>query len=262
MQLAFLEHGDQGPPLLILHGLFGSGRNWGSIARKLAERHHVYALDLPNHGRSPWTDTAMTYPGMAEAVAAWMDAMGLASAQVIGHSMGGKVAMQLALNHGERFDSLTVVDIAPVSYGRRDHLDFIRAMQGVDLTGVQRRAEVEEQLKGKIEPEAIRKFLMQNLIAREDGAGLAWQINLDVLADSMDNLMDFPLTAEMEPYGGPSCFLAGGASDYVRPDHEAAIQRLFLDHELHRIAGAGHWLHAEVPKLFLDHVTAFLQRVG
>lgn len=262
MTLAHLDFGEKGRPLIILHGLFGSGRNWSSIARKLAHSYRVYALDLPDHGRSPWTDGRLTYPAMAEAVRRWMDAHGIASAHVLGHSMGGKTAMQMALNHAERVDALIVADIAPVQYRGREHLSFIRAMQAVDLVGCERRAEVEQALVGKIEPEAIRKFLMQNLVNREDGSGLRWQINLDVLGDSMDDLMDFPLEPEMEPYGGPTLFLAGGASDYVQDAHEPVIGRLFLDHAIHRIEGTGHWLHAEQPALFTEHVLDFLARAA
>lgn len=257
--LACLDHGDAAnPPLLILHGLFGSGRNWGTIARKLATHYRVYALDLPNHGRSDWTDEAIDYPFMAQAVANWMDEQAIPSAKIIGHSMGGKTAMQLALRHPDRVEALAVIDIAPVSYGRREHLSFIQAMQSVDLKGITRRAEAESRLEDGIPETMIRKFLMQNLIQDDLTGYLRWQINLDILAESIPALMDFPLPEDLEPYDGPSFFLAGGASDYVLPDHEAAIKRLFLDHTLERIPGGGHWLHAEHPGLFLEKVGAFL----
>lgn len=262
MPLAHIQHGDHGPPLIILHGLFGSGRNWGAIAKRLARSYTVYALDLPNHGRSPWWDEPLTYPAMAEAVREFLDAHALPAATVIGHSMGGKTAMQLALKHSDRVAALVVVDIAPVQYAGREHLSIIRAMQAADLQNVQRRAEVERQLEDAVSVEAIRKFLMQNLVQREDGSGLRWQINLEGLARSLDALMDFPIEPDMEPYGGPAYFLAGGASDYVLPEHEPAIHRLFLDHELHRLEGCGHWLHAEAPALFTEHVMDFLAHAG
>jgi pimeloyl-ACP methyl ester carboxylesterase len=257
--LAFLDHGDAAkPPLLILHGLFGSGRNWGTIARKLAEQYHVFALDLPNHGRSDWTSGEMDYPFMAHTVANWMDEHAMPSAAVIGHSMGGKTAMQLALRHPERIEALAVIDIAPVAYGPREHLPYIHAMQAVNLNGISRRAEVESLLENSIPETMIRKFLMQNLVQDDSGDALRWQINLATLAESMDALMDFPLPDDLEPYSGPSFFLAGGASDYVLPASESAIKRLFLDHTLERIPGAGHWLHAENPALFLEKVGGFL----
>lgn len=262
MSLAFIQHGEGNPPLLVIHGLFGSGRNWGAIAKRLAHSYTVYALDMPNHGRSPWVDGVMTYPFMAEQVAAFMDAQGLRSATILGHSMGGKAAMQLALNHGERVDALVVADMAPVKYVGREHLSYIRAMQGVDLATVSRRAEVEERLRDAIPIDAIRKFLMQNLVADEAGGGLRWQINLAGLAESMDAIMDFPLEPSMEPYGGPTLFLAGGASDYLLPEHQPVVDRLFLDHEVHYLEGCGHWLHAEQPALFTEHILDFLARAG
>jgi pimeloyl-ACP methyl ester carboxylesterase len=262
MPLTFLDHGKDGtPPLIILHGLFGSGRNWGTIAKRLANSYHVFALDLPNHGRSDWTED-MDYPHMADAVVGWMDGRGLDSAVVLGHSMGGKVAMQMALRHGGRVDRLIVVDIAPVSYPRREHLSLITAMQAADVAAASRRSEVERQLEAGIETPMLRKFLAQNLVNDTASGGFRWQINLDVLARRLDDLMDFPLAPEMEPYGGPTFFLAGGASDYLRPEHEAAIARLFPDHAIHRIDAVGHWLHAEVPGVFTEHVLDFLARAG
>lgn len=259
--LAFLEHGDASrPPLLILHGLFGSGRNWGTIARKLANSYHVFALDLPNHGRSEWTAGAMDYPYMAQVVANWMDEHALPSATIIGHSMGGKTAMQLALLHPERVDLLVAVDVAPVPYGPREHGGYIKAMQDVTLTGISRRSEVEALLEDTITETMIRKFLMQNLVQDEGSEQLRWQINLDGLAASLPALMDFPLPEDVEPFTNPSFFLAGGASNYVLPDYEAAIRRLFLDHGLYRIPGGGHWPHAETPEIFMEQVMGFLDR--
>lgn len=260
--LAYLEHGDSAnPPLIVLHGLFGSGRNWGAIAKKLAHTYHVFALDLPNHGRSDWTED-MDYPHMARAVVNWMDEQIIPSAIVLGHSMGGKVAMQMALSHADRVERLIVADIAPVAYQRREHLGLIQAMQTVDLTQAERRSDVEKQLEARIGTPMLRKFLVQNLVTDEDTGSFRWQINLDVLARRMDDLMAFPLPPDLEPYGEPAYFLAGGASDYVLPEYEPAIARLFLDHDLHRIADVGHWLHAEVPGLFTEHVLDFLARSG
>lgn len=262
MSLAFLEHGDAAnPPLLILHGLFGSGRNWGAIAKRLAHSYHVFALDLPNHGRSDWTED-MDYPHMARAVVNWMDEQVMPSAIILGHSMGGKTAMQMALNHGDRVERLIVADIAPVAYGRREHLDLIRTMQAVDLKAADRRSDVEKQMERGIETPMLRKFLIQNLTTDEASGAFRWQINLDVLAARMDDLMDFPLEPEMEPYGEPAYFLTGGASAYVQPKHHDAIARLFLDHVIHSIDGASHWLHADAPGEFTEHVLDFLARAG
>lgn len=259
--LAFLEHGESSnPPLLILHGLFGSGRNWGSIARKLSETYHVFALDLPNHGRSEWVDYAIDYPFMARAVANWMDEQAISSAAIIGHSMGGKTAMQLALLYPERIDQLVVVDAAPVPYGPREHGGYIKAMQAVDLNGMSRRSEVEALLENDIQETSIRKFLMQNLVQDEQNGGLQWQINLAGLLESLPDLMDFPLPESFEPFTNPTFVLAGGASNYVLPEYEPTLKRLFLDLDLYRIPGGGHWPHAETPDIFIEKVTGFLSQ--
>ena len=251
-----LEHTvvGQGPPLLILHGLFGSARNWSSFARSLAETHRVYALDLRNHGSSPWS-SAMSYREMAEDVRDFMARHGLSGAAVLGHSMGGKTAMVLALHHGDAVGALCVVDIAPVPYGHT-HLPFIAAMQAVDLSGVTRRSQVNEHLKSSIEDPMLRNFLLQNLVLT--AGALAWRINLAALAANMDALIGFPTEIEGQSYGGPALFAAGAKSDYLLPDHHGTIRRLFPAAEIHVIPDAGHWVHAEQPEALRARVVAFL----
>ena len=244
----------EGPPILILHGLFGSARNWSSFAKSLAETHRVYALDLRNHGTSPWS-SVMSYREMAEDVRDFMARHGVAGAAVLGHSMGGKTAMLLALLHGDAVGALCVVDIAPVPYGHT-HLPFIEAMQAVDLSGVTRRSQANEQLKSSIEDPMLRNFLLQNLMTK-DGA-LAWRINLAALAANMDALIGFPTETEGRSYNGPTLFAAGAESDYVRPDHHEAITRLFPAAEIHVIPNAGHWVHAEQPAALCARVESFL----
>jgi esterase len=244
----------EGPPIVILHGLFGSARNWSSFAKSLAETHQVYALDLRNHGTSPWSP-AMSYREMAEDVRGFMVRHDLAGAAVLGHSMGGKTAMVLALDHGDMVGALCVVDIAPVAYGHT-HLPFIEAMRAVDLGGATRRSQVNEQLKSAIEDPMLRNFLLQNLVLT--AGALAWRINLAALAANMDALIGFPSEAEEQRYGGPSLFAAGAKSDYVRPDNQGVIQRLFPSAEIHVIPEAGHWVHAEQPEALRARVVAFL----
>ena len=186
VELSYAEYG-AGPPLVILHGLFGSARNWTSLARHLGETHHVYALDLRNHGASGWAET-MTYEEMAGDVRTFLASHGLEGAAVMGHSMGGKTAMRLALDDGSLIGRLIVVDIAPVAYSHT-HGPMIAAMQGVDLAGATRRGEVDRQLEPHIAEAPLRSFLLQNLVA-EDGR-LRWRINLDALAANMAVLTTF-----------------------------------------------------------------------
>jgi len=256
LDLAHTAHGS-GPPVVILHGLLGSARNWATIAKRLAGTYRVLAVDLRNHGSSPWAD-AMSYEAMAEDVAALVARLGLAQPAVVGHSMGGKVAMQLALSHGDAVGRLVVVDIAPVRY-ERSFAPYIEAMQQVDLSAA-RRSEVDESLKPAVPDAGVRAFLLQNLVS-SDG-GFAWRVNLPALSANMDGIMGFPESADRRSFEGPALFLAGGRSDYLRPVHRAGIERLFPRAEFEVIEDAGHWVHAERPADFLEALERFLERDG
>ena len=253
LELAYTETGE-GPPLVILHGLFGSSRNWASVARRLGETHRVFAVDLRNHGASPWAET-MDYGEMAEDVRAFLARHGLAGATVMGHSMGGKTAMRLALEHGRDVGRLIVVDIAPVAYAHT-HRPTVEAMRAVDLATAGRRADVDRQLQAAIPEAALRSFLLQNLVS-EDGR-LNWRINLAALAANMNTLTGYPEDLAGLTYGGPTHFLSGAASDYVREAHHARIRDLFPKAEIDSIPEAGHWVHAEQPAAFLERVRSIL----
>lgn len=239
----------EGEPLVILHGLFGSARNWGSIARGLADIRQVHALDLRNHGSSPW-DPAMTYEQMAEDVADYIERRGLAPSDVLGHSMGGKTAMLMALTHPELVERLIIVDIAPVGYIRESFPEYLRAMQAVDLERLHRRADIDAALAPAIPDSSLRAFLMQNLVS-EHGR-FHWRINLAGIAPNLPAIIDFPDTHDC--FGGPTTFLAGERSDYIRPRDRAAIERLFPHSKLIEIGQSGHWPHAEQPERFLSLV--------
>jgi esterase len=231
-------------PLLIAHGLFGSARNWGVIAKRLSETRPVIAVDMRNHGASPWYDRH-SYQDLAADLAAVIDA----PCDVLGHSMGGKAAMVLALQNPEKVNRLVVADIAPVAY-RHTQLGPITAMRQVDLAGIENRAAARAQL-GDLEP-GVPDFLLQSL----DMKDRKWRLNLDVLAREMDQIIGFPdVTGQFE---GPTLFLSGGTSDYVQPDHRPMIKALFPNAKFAKIPGAGHWLHAEKPREFEAAVTAFL----
>jgi esterase len=255
VSLPTVEYG-AGPPLAILHGLFGSGRNWASMAQRLAAHYRVIAIDLRNHGASPWA-AAMDYREMAEDVRATLQARGYERFALLGHSMGGKVAMTAALEHGGAVERLIVADIAPVAYAVR-HLGHVRVMRELDLTTIKRRSDADAALARAIPNAAERAFLLQNLVL-EDGRA-RWRLNLETIEREMPRLVGFPTIPAGRTYDGPSLFVAGGRSDYLRPDHEPVIRRLFPNAEIANIDNAGHWLHAEQPTAFLAVVEAFLHR--
>lgn len=251
------EYGS-GPPLAILHGLFGSGRNWNSIAKRLGAHRRIIAFDLRNHGASPWAAT-MEYAEMVEDVRASLAALGCRRCTLLGHSMGGKVATLAALRDPGSVERLVVADIAPVAY-RPHHLGMVRAMRGLDLAGIGagigRRAEADARLAAAVPDPAERGFLLQNLMF-ESGAA-RWRVNLEAIERAMPALVGFPPLPPGTVYDGPALFVGGGRSDYLRPEHEPEIRRLFPNARIARIAGAGHWLHAEQPQAFLDLVEEFL----
>jgi pimeloyl-ACP methyl ester carboxylesterase len=252
--LHVVEHGQPGgrPPLLIAHGLFGSARNWGALARRLAEGRRVLVPDMRNHGASP-RDARHDYPALAADLAAVIAAHG-GRMDVLGHSMGGKAAMALALLHPGAVGRLVVADIAPVAYGHTQ-MPLVAAMRGLDLGGVASRAEADRRLAATVPDPAVRAFLLQSLDLKAAG-GPAWRLNLDALGANMPAILGWPDLPG--PYAGPALFLAGGASDYVRPEHREAIRALFPAARLARIPGAGHWLHADRPEAFAAAVAAFL----
>lgn len=257
LDLAFSDIG-AGRPVVILHGLFGSKRNWGAIAKPLSAHRRVLCLDMRNHGESPWADE-MTYPAMAADVAHFIHRHGLGPVDLIGHSMGGKAAMTLALRHPELLRTLTVVDIAPApSPGTFIH--YVAALRKMDLSAVTSRKDADAQLAPAEANAGIRAFLLQNL---ESGtAGFRWRVNLTALESAMEDLLDFPAPERGRFYNGPAMVVAGGRSDYVGPQHHADIHRLFPTARIEVVPGAGHWLHAEAPEPFLAHLTGFLDGAG
>ena len=252
LELAYDVYGEAGRPRVILHGLLGSARNWTAIAKQLGESSRVFALDLRNHGRSPWAET-MTFDAMAVDVAAFIERHELRPATVIGHSLGGKVAMRLALSRPSLVDRLVVIDVAPVAY-RHSFAGYIEALRRIDLPALRRRSEADQALEEAIPEPGIRSFLLQNLV--QSDAGFGWRINLAALADNMNELMGFPVEPAAA-YRGPTLFLAGGRSDYIRPEHRSLIAQLFPQATHAVIEDAGHWVHAERPAEFLGQLQAF-----
>jgi len=237
------------PPLLIVHGLYGSARNWGVIAKRLSDQRRVVAVDMRNHGQSPWA-TPHRYAEMAGDLAEVIGAIG-GRADVLGHSMGGKAAMMLALRHGASVNRLVVADIAPVPYGH-SQMQFIEAMRAVDLSTVEKRSDAEAQLAALGVDRALQSFFTQSLDLKEK----RWRLNLDALAEDMDAILSFP---QVEGHwDGSALFLSGSESDYVKPAYRPRIRELFPNARFARLSGAGHWLHAEKPREFEATVRAFL----
>ncbi len=255
VRLAYSQVGN-GPNVLILHGLFGWKRNWAGIAKGLSQTHRVYALDMRNHGESEHTPQ-MTYSAMAEDIAAFITTQGLGPCPVIGHSMGGKAAMVLALTRADLVERLLVLDIAPVAY-EHDYSDYVAAMKTVNLTQVSRRSDVEPTLARVAEDPGVLAFLMQNLTTDERGT-YSWRVNLDALEHHMADILSFPEFAGAQAYAGTTLFLAGGNSDYIAPQHAGAIDRLFPRAQMDSIDGAGHWVHAEQPMATLNRFQSFLR---
>lgn len=254
--LATIRHSPAQPPdaptLVIAHGLYGSGRNWGVIARRLADRREVVAVDMRNHGDSPRFPT-QGYPDMAEDLAEVIGSLG-APVDLLGHSMGGKAAMQLALTRPDLVRRLVVADIAPVPY-QHDQASNARAMASLDLTGITTRAEADAALAQRIDDPALRAFFLQSLDFREHPP--RWKLNLPVLEAEMPKIVGWPGTGGVFP--NPTLFLTGALSQYVRLEHRDLIRALFPKARFARIPEAGHWLHAEKPREFEETVRVFLE---
>jgi esterase len=243
------------PPLVLLHGMLGSSRNWQTAGRDLAEKCHVFALDLRNHGRSPHA-AEMTYAAMAADVIAWLDAHGLARVTLLGHSMGGKVAMLLACRHPERVAALLVVDIAPKGYFWPAHRVEFAALNALDLASLPSRAAADRQLETQISHWGMRKFLLTNL--EQTAAGhWRWSINLPVLTAALAAMEANPL-GPGDRFAGAALFITGDRSPYVAPGDHAAIREKFPAARIVTLP-AGHNPHTEAREAFVALVLASAQ---
>lgn len=251
MRLHFEVHGN-GPPLFILHGLFGSLENWRTMARRFSTKFQVYSIDQRNHGQSPHS-AEMTYELMAEDLAELVRATKLQRVNVLGHSMGGKTAMQFALSHPEAVERLVVVDIAPKLYPPY-HREIIEALLAVDISKVRNRTDLDAALAGRIPEAGVRRFLVKD--AKEKDGSFHWQMNVHGIARGYDNLA-LPPSGET-PFTGPTLFLRGEKSDYVTDEDGAGIRRLFPNARIETVLGASHWVHVEKPEPFFRIVRDFL----
>lgn len=269
-RLATRTLGDAGPRVVFVHGLFGQGRNWTTIAKGLADRHRVTLVDLPDHGHSPWTER-VDYLDMADRLADELASYG-EPVTLVGHSMGGKVAMQLALRRPDLLRALVVVDIAPVEYplsgGRTDdpHEEaspfaaYLAAMREIDLDHLASRSNADAALQDVVPSRMVRSFLLQNL-EREGTAGWRWRLNLPVLERDLDRLRSFPEPTPGARFDGPVLWIAGANSHYVLDRDRDRMDELFPAARLVRVKNAGHWVHSEQPEIVLETLRRFLDRV-
>jgi esterase len=231
--------------MVFLHGLFGAGRNWGAIARRLSDRFKIYLVDLPNHGESAWVDD-LSYPTMADAVATFLKARGLyGDCCVLGHSMGGKTAMTLALSDPVAMTRLIVVDIVPVTYRSHANDAIIEALLALPLDRLKSRGEIDAALAPAIPDPMLRSYLLANL--RRDEGGFSWRINLAGLKASLPALLDFPSFPATTAYERPCLLIEGGRSDYIRTNDRAIMRARFPRVRIETIPEAGHWVHADAP---------------
>lgn len=253
MELNYKTFG-QGDPLVILHGLFGSLDNWQTLARQYAEHYTVFIIDLRNHGKSPHVDSH-TYDEMAADIAHFMSDHWVFGARVIGHSMGGKVAMRLALDYPEQVQQLVVADIG-VKQSARGHEEIFKAMAALDLPNLASRSDADAALRTRISTPSIRQFLLKNLSRNKEG-GYEWKMNLPVIRAHYDDILA-PIASDTT-FENPTLFVRGERSDYVLDEDWSGIQMLFPESELVTIPKVGHWLHAEAPEAFLAHTLRFFQ---
>jgi len=252
VELAFEEFGspDNNNPLIILHGFFASSRNWRQVAEKLSARFHVYVPDMRNHGASPH-NPVMDYPVMAADLLRFIESRGLKTVSLLGHSMGGKVAMWFALNHPDAVDHLIVADIAPVSY-THSFDSTIGALKALPLAEISNRKQAEEWLAPAIPELSYRQFLLQNLVLKN--GEYCWRVDLDIFYQMAANIVAFPDTDHLEPFAGKTLVIAGADSNYVQAEDLAL---LFPRASISTIANAGHWLHVQQPEVFTALVEKF-----
>ncbi|WP_422132660.1 MULTISPECIES: alpha/beta fold hydrolase [unclassified Endozoicomonas] len=254
MKLYARQQGE-GEHLVSVHGLFGSQENLGAINRQLAERFMVHGLDVRNHGRSPHDD-AMDYPVMAADVVEYLDDQQIEKAHLLGHSMGGKVVMEVALTHPERVNKLAVMDIAPVHYRVRRHDDVFAGLFAVDLETIQKRGDADHALRQHVEELAVRTFLLKNLYRNDEG-NYRWRMNLEAIHHNYLNISAGH--SGKESFEGDVLFLKGGNSDYILAEHREEVLKRFPKAAMREIAGTGHWLHAEKPELVARTLMRFLE---
>lgn len=252
MDLNFKTFG-QGPPLVILHGLFGTLDNWQTLAKRWAENYTVYLVDQRNHGRSPHLDE-ISYPLLAEDLAAFLDKEWIHECYLLGHSMGGKTAMQFALDYPDQVEKLIVVDIAPKAYPP-GHNEIFEALRSLDLDKLESRNAAAAHLAQKIPQPAVVQFLLKNL-SRKPTGGFRWKMNLEVLYQDYENIL---ANIDGNAFSGATLFVRAGKSHYIDEADLPMIQSLFPEAQLKTVEESGHWVHAQSPQQLYELVSDFLE---
>jgi pimeloyl-ACP methyl ester carboxylesterase len=254
IKLAFETFGDRAnQPLIVLHGFFASSRNWRQIAKKLADYYHIYVIDLRNHGLSPHSPE-MDYPVMAADINLFMDEQELQTASIMGHSMGGKVAMWFALNNPQRIQKLIVADISPVGY-QHSFDKTIHALKSLPLDKISNRKQADAYLATDIAELSYRQFLLQNLHLKD--GHYCWRVDLDIFMQTADNIIAFPSIELISPFVDEVLFIMGENSTYMNAH---AIDAYFPNAEIAVLEGANHWLHVDKPEEFCVTVLEFLKK--
>jgi pimeloyl-ACP methyl ester carboxylesterase len=254
------ELGESGSRVVFCHGLFGQGRNFTAIGKALSDRHRVTLVDMPDHGQSPWSDH-FDYLVAADQVAELISADDPVA--LVGHSMGGKISMLVALRHPELVDRLVVVDVSPVPYDHASEFErYISAMRAIDLDSLQRRSDAEDALGEAVRDPTVRGFLLQSL--RREGDHWHWLLNLELLGRDLDAITDWPeaALAGTAPYDGPVLWVGGADSAYVHPGYVEAMDRWFPHNRRVTIKGAGHWVHSEKPEVFVEVLKRFVDQAN
>lgn len=263
MELFYRKEG-AGPVVVIVHGLYGSSDNWMNMGKRLAAKHTVYMVDQRNHGRSPFAPTH-SFDDMKNDLAGFFDKHNIEHATLLGHSMGGKTAMWFAANYPEKVEKLVIADIAPKNYLEINensqyhlHRNILLAMQEVDFSRIQNRSEVDDQLSEKIDDNRIRKFLLKNIKRDKKTHQYRWRLNAPVLYDYLDEIVGGVnrqwLDDRIPIMNYPVIFIRGEKSNYILPEDESLIKEIYPESSIVDIPGAGHWLHAEKPKEFMQAV--------
>ncbi len=254
MKLHSKKYGDKGQDLIVIHGLFGMSDNWSTLGRKFSKHFKVHLIDLRNHGRSPHS-TEFNYEVMCEDLIEYIEDYNLKKPLVIGHSLGGKVAMKLAFTHAEILEKLLIVDISPRRYNTNFHENLLKILYRLPLEDFERREDIEEILAETFENRGMRLFLMKNLFRNEHNK-FGWRFNIDVLLEKVSNIQEAEFINSK--CNVPTLFIRGGDSNYVTSEDEIIIKKHFTNFSISTIEGAGHWLHAEKPDLFYDEVIKFI----
>jgi Predicted hydrolases or acyltransferases (alpha/beta hydrolase superfamily) len=241
-------------PIVLLHGLFGKQDNLGLLKQALQLQRPVITVDLRNHGLSEW-HAEMNYQVMSDDILNLLSELALPKAHLLGHSMGGKVAMAVALQAPDRIASLCVADIAPVTYTESRHTNVFKALNAVANAQIASRKEAEQLMSDYLAEPSVRQFLLKSF---SNAQPTHWQFNLHILQQHYADIMGWPFTTQL--YSGPVLFIKGGASDYLQTEHQPAIRQHFPNASAKIIPGCGHWLHAEKPLLFNGVVERFLQQ--